>query len=462
MAFILRPLEKLGVMGLHLQSRDGAIHDCHPIFAAHIEDYPEQVLVTAIKTGECPICPAKGDELEDPDCVREHRDLTEILDALNSIDKGATEFTHACKAAGINPIQQPFWKNLPFVHIYHCITPNILHQLYQGVIKHVISWVCSACGDAGIDARCRRLPPISDYSSRASHTCLELLVLSMTKFVDSSLAFLSTFSSQMACGTCLICAVRGILDFLYLAKYPVHTTETLDELDAVLQEFDDNKKIFINLCIHNDFNFPKGHFTHHYRYLIQLYETADIFNTEYTERLHIDLAKDAYHSTNSKDEYPQMTLWLDCHERILLHDKYLRWRLSTVALDNSGDQPLLPPPPLLPKCPLLVFPCEVKMSQRHTEYGVSLDTIKESYRASCFNTVLARYIIHLKHPEFPQRQVTNAAEDFHIPFHKVSVFHRIKFISHDPFSTNPSADIVVDSIHSEPPGLDKYGKVIPA
>ena len=159
MAFILHPLEKLGLTGLHLQSRDGAIHDCHPIFAAHIGDYPEQVLVTAIKTGECPVCPTKGDELGDPECVGEPCDLTEILDVLNSIDKGATEFTHACKAAGIKPIQQPFWKNLPFVHIYHSITPDILHQLYQGVIKHVISWVHSACRDAEIDARCRRLPP---------------------------------------------------------------------------------------------------------------------------------------------------------------------------------------------------------------------------------------------------------------------------------------------------------------
>ena len=145
-----------------------------------------------------------------------------------------------------------------------------------------------------------------------------------------------------------------------------------------------------------------------------------------------------------------------------MHDKYLRRRLSTVAFDDPGDQPLPPPPPLLPKCPLLVFPRELKMSQQPTKYGVSLDIIKASYGASSFNTALARYIIHLKHPEFSQRQVRNAAEDFHIPFHKVSVFHHIKFISHDPFSSNPSADIVVDSIHSEPPGLDNYGKVIPA
>ena len=117
MVFILCPLKKLGLTGLHLQSGDGAICDCHPIFAAHISDYPEQVLITAIKTGEYLVCPAKGDELGDPDCVGEPHDLTEILDVLNSINKGATEFTHACKAAGIKHIQQPFWKNLPFVHI---------------------------------------------------------------------------------------------------------------------------------------------------------------------------------------------------------------------------------------------------------------------------------------------------------------------------------------------------------
>ena len=45
------------------------------------------------------------------------------------------------------------------------------------------------------------LTTISNYFSRASHTCLKLLILSMTKFVNSSSALLSTSSSQMACRT---------------------------------------------------------------------------------------------------------------------------------------------------------------------------------------------------------------------------------------------------------------------
>lgn len=45
--------------------------------------------------------------------------------------------------------------------------------------------------------------------------------------------------------------------------------------------------------------------------MIQMFDTMDNYNTEYTEQLYIDLAKDAYHAMNHKDEYMQMTLWLE-------------------------------------------------------------------------------------------------------------------------------------------------------
>jgi hypothetical protein len=59
-----------------------------------------------------------------------------------------------CSNAGIKPVVSPFWRDLPFVNIYQSITPDILHQLYQGVIKHLVHWLISAFGAAEIDARC--------------------------------------------------------------------------------------------------------------------------------------------------------------------------------------------------------------------------------------------------------------------------------------------------------------------
>ena len=128
-------------------------------FPAYVGDYLEQVLVLLVKTGTCPICPAPQDEIGNWKSILEPRDAQRITKALNAINKGATEFTKACANAGIKPVQCIFWKTLPYVDIYHSITPDILHQLYQGLLKHLIGWIQVVCGDAEIDAQCCCLPP---------------------------------------------------------------------------------------------------------------------------------------------------------------------------------------------------------------------------------------------------------------------------------------------------------------
>ncbi|THU75446.1 hypothetical protein K435DRAFT_880805 [Dendrothele bispora CBS 962.96] len=64
-----------------------------------------------------------------------------------------------CEAVNVKPVQHPFWENLPYTNIFASITPDILHQMYQGVMKHLIAWLTEICGADEIDARVRRLPP---------------------------------------------------------------------------------------------------------------------------------------------------------------------------------------------------------------------------------------------------------------------------------------------------------------
>jgi len=96
-------------------------------------------------------------------------------------------------------------------------------------------------------------------------------------------------------------------------------------LEDALTHFHQVKDIFIDLGIRESFNIPKLHFVQHYVMLIQLYSTTDNFDTAYTERLHIDFAKDAYNTTNHKDEFTQMANWLERKEKIFHHDQYLKW-----------------------------------------------------------------------------------------------------------------------------------------
>ncbi|KAK7025521.1 hypothetical protein VNI00_015955 [Paramarasmius palmivorus] len=127
----------------------------HPIFAVYVADYPEQGLATNAKYGRCPgLCPTERDKMGDDDTDYPFLDLNSALRVLETLEQGPTAFHQACKEAGMKPITEPFWKGLPYTNIYHSITPDILHQLYQGLVKHLVSWLIKVFGAAEIDARC--------------------------------------------------------------------------------------------------------------------------------------------------------------------------------------------------------------------------------------------------------------------------------------------------------------------
>lgn len=68
--------------------------------------------------------------------------------------------------------------------------------------------------------------------------------------------------------------------------------------------------------------------------------SADGYNTESPERLHIDFAKEAYRASNKRDYMEQMALWLQRHEAMWLRESYLIWiedRLSVVAAEKNEE-----------------------------------------------------------------------------------------------------------------------------
>jgi hypothetical protein len=253
----------------------------------------------------------------------------------------------------------------------------------------------------------------------------------------------------------LIWATRALLDFLYLAQLPVHSTETLAHMALCLNDFHDNKQIFIDLGIQEDFNIPKLHGLSHYFPDISLFGTTDNYNTEQFERLHIDLTKDAYHATNHKDEYTQMTVWLERKEKIQCHDAFIKYQLAvTLEVDTAPSIPSNPsaiqPMQGLPKRPLYLHPT---IAKRPSKYGVSLDSLTDDYGTSHFADGLADFVIKFNNPELSTRRVQNIASDLLIPFQHCSVFHHLKFRDHN--------NMIKDTVHAQPAYRDKQGRNIP-
>jgi hypothetical protein len=450
---ILQPLESAGCSGIYMTSGDGRTRRNHPILASFIGDYPEQILTTGALTGECPSCVIPRTKLGDYDAdrPRQLRDLNAILTALDTFDDDPAGFLQTCSKAGIKPIINPFWKDLPYAHIFRSITPDVLHQLYQGIVKHVIGWVVEAFGAEEIDARCRRMPPnhnirhfmkgISSLSRVSGKEHEQMCHILLGLVIDTRLP---GGESPIR----LVSAVRALLDFLYLAQYPIHTDETLELLEDALSRFHENKEIFVDLGIRDGFNLPKLHFASHYVRLIKLYGTTDNCNTEYTERLHIDLAKDAYHATNCKDEFTQMTIWLERKEKIHRHEDHVKWILD--------GRPLLEHEEWLP--PGLELDRTLSMSKHPTIRSVAIDRLEQDYGATHFRNALRRFIALLNNPRLTTGQLEQSIWNVHFPFRRLPVWHKIKFTRHDP-ATNLTS--TADSIHTRPAKVDSRGRPVP-
>ena len=226
---VVAPLKTVGEAGMPIASGDAVWRRGHPIYAAHIGDYMKQIAVAGIKLGECAQCTVPRDELGELD-EYPLRSLEAILAALAKFDSDPDTFIQACREAGVKPIIHPFWEGLPYADICLSITPDILHQLLQGLIKHLVTWIKSAYGTEELDARCRALPqnssvrhffnsisPLSRITGK-EHNDVARILLGL--IIDLPL-------SGHLSNARLLHATRGMLDFLYLSQYPVHSTITL-------------------------------------------------------------------------------------------------------------------------------------------------------------------------------------------------------------------------------------------
>ncbi|KAF8881923.1 hypothetical protein BD779DRAFT_1675255 [Infundibulicybe gibba] len=183
------------------------------------------------------LCKTTKKDLGNPNAPIEYRDLSKILDALGLVDGNHRDFTRECKQNDIKPIVHPFWENLPYVNIYRSITSDVLHQLYQGMIKHVISWIEQLYNQDEIDARCQRLPPnhhirlfMNGISSLTrvtgkEHSQISSFLLGLIAESPPRSRPISALNQKR-----IVRAVRALLDFAFLAQYPLHSTTTLKRL----------------------------------------------------------------------------------------------------------------------------------------------------------------------------------------------------------------------------------------
>jgi len=299
---------------------DGWIRLVYLILAAYVADFPEQCLVACCMENRCPRCTVNPTDRGSPLASR-LRDKNETLELLTKHQQGKDP--PQFEKIGLRAVYKPFWAELPHCEIFRCFTSDILHQLHKGVFKdHLVQWCTQIMGEKELDKRFKAMnsyPGLRHFKKGISsvtqwtgteHKEMEKVLLGIT---------IGAVPSRF------ILVVRSLLDFIYLSQLQYHTTTTMKSLETCLKTFHDHKDIIIERNIREHFNIPKVHAIIHYVDCIHSFGSADGYNTESPERLHIEFAKDAYRASNKRDYVEQMALWLQRHEAMWLRESFLIW-----------------------------------------------------------------------------------------------------------------------------------------
>ncbi|KAG9093118.1 hypothetical protein FS749_015043 [Ceratobasidium sp. UAMH 11750] len=323
MGEILASLKQASSCGVEMVCADGAVRRVHPIVAAHMADFEEQCTASCTMKTRCPVCdvPLKGRGNGQGDA--KIRTRMETVKALRHQQQGYSLTRHNL---GLRPVW-PYWANLPFATGHTSFVPDLLHQVHRGMFKdHLLTRWIHILGEKTIDERLMGMPRFPGI--RHFKTGISSFINSQWTGMESK-AVAKVFLPMVAGSRPpeAVGAARCIMDFMYRARLPQLDDDDLEELEVDLAKFHQLKDIFVskgglNTALGWD-GIPKLHMLSHYVYFIREFGTTDGYNTEISERLHIDYVKIPYRASSKVDPILQMITWLQRREAWLLQRRKL-------------------------------------------------------------------------------------------------------------------------------------------
>ncbi|CAE6434587.1 unnamed protein product [Rhizoctonia solani] len=339
MEIICQPLKTLNVH--EVIDPDGNVRLIFYVLLAYLADLEEQYMIAALDKSNCMHCTATTHDFGSPnECPT--RTSQSILDAIakvqgtRQVNADPYEFSLTAGKHRLGDVEFPFWAELPFVDICQVLSVDLLHGFHKFFHDHPFKWNTISLGEDEIDARMKAQVPYSGsrvFPKGVSH----ISQMSGKEHRALATVHLSVVANSSAkYGRELTLATRALLDTIYWAQLPSHTTNTLEAFRVSYAELHKYKDVWIkngsrqgekgNVIPH--FNVPKFHTIQHLLEQILAKGTADNFSTETIEHMHMDTLKEAFPATNKKDWEKQTIRWLVRREKIFDFLLFQTWRKS--------------------------------------------------------------------------------------------------------------------------------------
>ncbi|KAH8978868.1 hypothetical protein EDB86DRAFT_3248737 [Lactarius hatsudake] len=224
-------------------------------------------------------------------------------------------------------VHQPFTTHFPQANIHELLSPDLLHQVIKGTFKdHLVEWVTDYLhivhGKAGAKERLadidQRIAAVPSFPGDDSKALMKVYLPAIVGYVPPQ----------------MVRAIAAFMEFCYLARQSQLDEDTLDQIDMAVAHFRQEREIFEDTGVREDFSLPRQHSISHYRFLIEQFGAPNGLCSSITESKHIKAVKEPWRRSSRNEPLGQMLL---TNQRL---DKLAATRVD-LAARGLLDGPLL-------------------------------------------------------------------------------------------------------------------------
>ncbi|QRW03803.1 hypothetical protein RhiLY_02802 [Ceratobasidium sp. AG-Ba] len=340
MEALFHELHTASAEGVETLCADGRYRRAYPTVAALTLDNEDQVLGAGVTPSGCPKCITtyknRGSGKLAP--ARKHFDTLCAMHAALEDKPGARQ---AAKALELEPIW-PWWANMPNLDFAGCLMPDILHQLHQGMLRHLLKWTYKATGKAEVDRYFVAMPIAEGMRHfRQGVSGVQQWSGRESKEVEKQLLPVIASLDFQGWDHGFVRLSRALLDFIYRAQASRMTEDEIVRLEKTLVEIHKFKPVLKDMAVFKTdsrFNkIAKLHMLSHWPGDTRQMGTADGFSTETPEHSHIE-SKRAWRASNKVCPTPQMIRFIQRYEALRIHRAQINTYLGRVSGPNERQQ----------------------------------------------------------------------------------------------------------------------------
>src|ERR1700761_2663143 len=106
----------------------------------------------------------------------------------------------------------------------------------------------------------------------------------------------------------MVRAIAAFMEFCYLVRRSQLDEDTLNQIDLAVTHFHQEREVFKETGVRDDFSLPRQHSITHYRFLIQQFGAPNGLCSSITESKHIKAVKEPWRRSSRNQPLGEMLL----------------------------------------------------------------------------------------------------------------------------------------------------------